>query len=153
MPKKKSQRSNAPARRSSLNQADYEALSEFRYQIRCFLEFSQNEARAAGLTPRQHQALLALKGFPKNRLITIGDLAGRLRIRHHSAAELVDRLSEAGLVARGHDPNDQRRVALTLTARAEEYLAGLSAVHLEELKKIKPVLDKILLLIKDDTQR
>jgi DNA-binding MarR family transcriptional regulator len=152
MPKKKSQRSNAPARRSSLNQADYEALSEFRYQIRCFLEFSQNEARAAGLTPRQHQALLALKGFPENRLITIGDLAGRLRIRHHSAAELVDRLSEAGLVARGHDPNDQRRVALTLTARAEEYLAGLSAVHLEELKKIKPVLDKILLLIKDDTQ-
>jgi DNA-binding MarR family transcriptional regulator len=151
MPKKKSQRSNAPARRSSLNQADYEALSEFRYQIRCFLEFSQNEARAAGLTPRQHQALLALKGFPENRLITIGDLAGRLRIRHHSAAELVDRLSEAGLVARGHDPNDQRRVALILTARAEEYLAGLSAVHLEELKKIKPVLDKILLLIKDDT--
>jgi DNA-binding MarR family transcriptional regulator len=152
MPKKKSQRSNAP-RRSSLDQADYEALSEFRYQIRCFLEFSQNEARAAGLTPRQHQALLALKGFPKNRLITIGDLAERLRIRHHSAAELVDRLSEARLVARGHDPNDQRRVALTLTARAEEYLAGLSAVHLEELKKIKPVLDKILFLIKDDTER
>lgn len=140
---KKNPKKSTAARRSNLSQADYEVLSEFRYQIRCFLEFSQNAAKAAGLTPRQHQALLALKGFPKNRLITIGDLAERLRIRHHSAAELVDRLSEARLVTRGHDPEDQRRVVLTLTARAEEYLAGLSAVHLKELKKIKPVFDKI----------
>lgn len=152
MAQRKSKRS-ITAHRSSLTQADYEILSEFRYQIRCFLEFSQNAACAVGLTPRQHQALLALKGFPKDRLITIGDLAERLRIRHHSAAELVDRLSEARLVTRGHDPDDQRRVSLTLTARAEQYLARLSAVHLGELKKIKPILDKILFLIKDDTEK
>lgn len=153
MAKRKSKKSTAAARRPDLSRADYETLSEFRYQIRCFLEFSQNAARATGLTPRQHQALLTLKGFPANRLITIGDLAERLRIRHHSAAELVDRLSEARLVTRGQDPDDQRRVILRLTARAEEYLAGLSAVHLEELKKIRPVLEKILSRLKIDMEK
>src|ERR1700731_5384485 len=82
------------------SQADYGALSEFRYLIRCFLQFSQNAARAVGLTPRQHQALLAIKGFPVGHAVRVGDLAERLRICHHSAVELVDRLSEAGLVRR-----------------------------------------------------
>ena len=119
------------------SQADYEALSEFRYQIRCFLEFSQNAAHAVGLTPRQHQALLTIKGFP------IGH-AERLRIRHHSAVELADRLSEAGLVRRIPDANDQRRVLLSLTDLADGYLAELSAVHLDELSRIKPILNRML---------
>ncbi|HUB65388.1 MAG TPA: helix-turn-helix domain-containing protein [Methylocella sp.] len=126
------------------SQANYEALSEFRYLIRCFLEFSQNAARAIGLTPRQHQALLAIKGFPIGQAVTIGDLAERLRIRHHSAVELVDRLSEAGLVRRTPDANDQRRVLLSLTDLADGYLAELSAVHLDELTRIEPILKKVL---------
>ena len=124
--------------------ADYQALSEFRHLIRCFLEFSQKAAQGVGLTPRQHQALLAIKGFPGGGAVTVGDLAQRLRIRHHTAVELVDRLTESGLVRRIHDPEDHRRVFLTLTELADGHLADLSAVHLDELARIEPLLKGVL---------
>ena len=124
--------------------ADYEVLSEFRYLIRRFLEFSEDAAQAAGLTPRQHQALLAIRGFAAGQSITIGNLAERLRIRHHSAVELVDRLVAAGLVLRAHDAGDHRRVLLSLTRRADDCLAALSATHLDELARLEPSLKKIL---------
>ena len=133
-----------PARKRRPTQAEYEALSQFRYLIRCFLEFSQNVAQAAGLTPRQHQALLAIKGNPGGEAITVGHLAERLRIRHHTAVELVDRLSEAGLVDRIVDPGDQRRVRLGLTEVAAGHLADLSAAHLDELSRIEPLLRQVL---------
>lgn len=127
-----------------ITQADYEALSEFRYLLRCFLEFSEKEARGVGLQPRQHQALLAIKGFSREGSVTIGYLAERLKVRHHSAVELVNRLSEAGLVVRQQDKEDQRRVILHLTERAEAHLAGLSAAHLDELTRMEPMLTRIL---------
>jgi len=130
--------------RPAISQADYQRLSEFRYLIRRFLEFSQVQANDAGLTPRQHQALLAIKGFPGGGPVTVGDLAERLRIRHHSAVELVDRLSEAGLVIRDQDKDDQRRVLLRLTEHAEDRLAELSAAHLDELARIEPMLQRLL---------
>jgi len=126
------------------SQADYEALSQFRYLIRCFLEFSQEAAKAEGLTPRQHQALLAIRGYPGGGPVEIGDLAERLRLRHHTTVELVDRLSEARLVERVLDPNDQRRVLLKLTDLAAEHLAKLSAAHLDELSRIEPLLKQVL---------
>jgi DNA-binding MarR family transcriptional regulator len=125
-------------------QADYEALSEFRYLIRRFLEFSEDAADAVGVTPRQHQALLAIKGFPAGQPVTVGDLAERLRIRHHSAVELVNRLADAGLVQRTPDAANQRRVLLSLTDAAERDLAALSAVHLDELARLGPILKSIL---------
>ena len=130
--------------RPAIELADYQRLSEFRYLIRCFLEFSQVQAHDAGLTPRQHQALLAIKGYPGGGPVTVGDLAERLRIRHHSAVELVDRLSEAGLVIRDQDKDDQRRVLLRLTEHAEDRLAELSAAHLDELARIEPMLQRLL---------
>jgi DNA-binding MarR family transcriptional regulator len=126
------------------SQEDYEALSDFRYSIRCFLEFSENAARGAGLTPQQHQALLTVKGFPPQTAVTIGDLAERLRIRHNSAVELVDRLVDAHLLERSHDPLDSRRVLLHLGEAANRVLASLSAVHLDELSRLRPVLKGIL---------
>lgn len=123
---------------------DYRTLSDLRYLIRRFLEFSQTAARGAGLTTRQHQALLAIKGFKRDDNPTIGDLAERLRIQHHSAVELADRLAEAGLITRSHDPHDRRRVLLGLTDAAEEHLASLSAIHLEELHRLRPALQEIL---------
>lgn len=135
---------NALPKSERPSQADYEALSEFRYMIRCFLEFSQNAAREAGLTSGQHQALLAIRGFRADRAITVGELAERLRIRHHSAVELVDRLFNAGLVTRSSDISDQRRVLLSLTDLAEEHLAALSAIHMDELSRLGPSLKKIL---------
>lgn len=125
-------------------QADYTALAEFRYVLRCFLEFSENAAKEVGLTPRQHQALLAIKGYGRGKPISVGDLAERLRIRHHSAVELANRLSDGGLVVRSQDEEDQRRVLLSLTVRAEEHLAELSAAHLDELARIEPMLRRVL---------
>jgi DNA-binding MarR family transcriptional regulator len=141
---KKPAKKGSAGRKRRPSQADYEALSQFRYLIRCFLEFSQNAARADGLTPRQHQALLAIRGYPDGKPVAIGDLAERLRIRHHTTVELVDRLSEAGLVERVIDPDDQRRVLLGLTNLADRHLVGLSAAHLDELSRIKPLLRQVL---------
>jgi DNA-binding MarR family transcriptional regulator len=125
-------------------QHDYEMLAEFRYLIRRFLTFSQEAARQAGLSPRHHQALLAIKGFPGDDAPTIGDLAERLCIRHHSAVELVDRLTGAGLIERRHDEHDRRRVFMKLTPLAEQQLARLSGPHLEELHRLRPALFAIL---------
>src|SRR5690348_2760930 len=133
----------APERRPPDREV-YRTLAEFRYLMRRFLGFSQAAALAAQLTARQHQALLAIKGFSAEGLPTVGDLAERLCIRHHSAVELVDRLAEAGLIERGHDPHDRRRVLLGLTATAEQRLADLAAVHLDELQRLRPALIEIL---------
>src|SRR5881409_2559150 len=89
--------------------ADYQALAEFRYQIRRFLRFSEQMARAAGIEPQQHQLLLAVKGLPEGRRAIIGELADRLQLQHHSVVELVDRLEERGFVQRNRDEGDQRR--------------------------------------------
>ena len=129
---------------SGLTQEDYTTLAEFRYLLRCFLEFSENEAKAAGLTPRHHQALLVIKGYGRGKPITVGDLAERLKIRHNTAVELANRLAEGGLVERIHDGLDQRRVLLRLTNVAERRLAALSSAHLDELSRIKPVLKQLL---------
>jgi DNA-binding MarR family transcriptional regulator len=130
--------------RVSLTRRDYEILSGFRYLLQHFLGFSQAAAAREGLASRQHQALLAIKGFPGGDQVTIHDLADRLCIRHHSAVELVDRLDESGLVVRRHDPADRRRVLLGLTGTAEQRLADLSAIHLEELQRLRPALLQIL---------
>lgn len=141
-------RATSPRKRHSpalhLDREDYRTLADFRYLIRRFLEFSQTEARRAGLTPRHHQALLAIKGFPGDDHPTIGDLAERLRIRHHSAVALVDRLAEAGLIRRLSDAQDRRRVLVELTDAAERHLADLSAIHLEELNSMRDALLEIL---------
>jgi DNA-binding MarR family transcriptional regulator len=131
-------------REARLDRDAYCTLADFRYLIRRFLTFSQEAARHAGLSPRHHQALLAIKGFAGEEAPTIGDLAERLCIRHHSAVELVDRLAEAGLIERLHDAHDRRRVFLLLTAVAEQRLASLSAAHLEELHRLRPALLAIL---------
>ncbi len=131
-------------RHPNLTPADYTALAEFRYLIRSFMDFSETEAKAVGLTSRQHQALLVIKGYGKGQPITVGDLAARLRIRHHSAVELANRLCEGELIVRTQDSEDQRRVLLHLTPRSEGYLARLSAAHLDELSRIRPTLERIL---------
>jgi DNA-binding MarR family transcriptional regulator len=137
-------RANPPLQ---VERQDYVILSEFRYLLHRFLAFSQTAAQQAGLTARQHQALLAIKGFPGGDPVTVHDLAERLCIQHHSAVELIDRLHEGGLVVRHHDPADRRRVRLQLTEVAEAHLAGLSAIHLEELRRLRPALLSILAVI------
>lgn len=130
-----------------LSQHDYEVLAHFRFLLRSFLAFSEAAARQAGLTPQQHQALLAVRGHPGGACCSVGDLAQFLGIRHHSAVGLADRLAKAGLLRRKADPRDGRRVTLALTARASRSLAALSAIHRDELRRLsadlKPLLDRV----------
>ncbi len=123
---------------NSISITDYEALAEFRYQIRRFLRFSEHAARAAGLEPQQHQLLLALKGLPEGRKATIGELAERLQLQHHSTVELIDRLMKRNLVERHRDEEDQRRVLVSLTPQGEDVLHNLSRAMLTELRSIGP---------------
>lgn len=118
----------------------YRALAEFRHQIRLFLHFSDEAAREAGIEPQQHQLLLAIKGIPIGAQPTIGRIAERLQIRHHSAVELVDRLTEHGAIARETNPDDGREVRLRLTRAGERLLRKLSIAHHNELGKAGPAL-------------
>jgi DNA-binding MarR family transcriptional regulator len=127
-----------------LTKAEYETLADFRYQLRRFRSFSQSAARTGGLTSRQHQALLSIIGQPGREVATIGELADRLLIRHHSAVELTDRLVALDLVHRDHDRDDKRKVLISLTPRARKLLARMSALHLEELRRLGPQLAQLL---------
>jgi DNA-binding MarR family transcriptional regulator len=127
-----------------LSKAEYEALAAFRHALRRFAAFSAEAARAAGLTPQQHQALLAIKGAPGCERLTVGEIAAHLLIRPHSAVELVDRLAELGYVVREGDPNDHRRVLVALTPKAGQVLQALSAAHVRELASIRPLLLDLL---------
>lgn len=132
------------AARPRLSAADYALLAEFRCALRRFIAFSEDAAHGIGLAPQQHQALLAIKGAAGRDGLYVGEIADRLLIRPHSAAELAGRLVRMGLVARMADPDDGRKVRLVLTGHAEELLEELSAVHLEELRAIRPLLTRLL---------
>ncbi len=138
-----------------LRDADYRCLAEVRHLIRRFMEFSERQARAAGLEPRQHQVLLAIRGAAGGRAATIGDLAGRLLLRHHSTVELVDRLEEGGLVARRRGALDRRQVFVQLSARGSRVLDRLSRIHLAELRSSGPALARALaeLLAPDEEEK
>jgi DNA-binding MarR family transcriptional regulator len=123
-----------------LDSTEYRKLEEFRFQIRRFLSFSEAAARASGIEPQQHQALLALKGMPEACPLTIGHLADRLLLKHHSAVGLVDRLQTLGLITREPSPDDARQVLLRLTAKGERILHRLSLTHHKELEEAGPKL-------------
>lgn len=134
--------------------SDYELLADFRYALRKFAAFSEDAAAALDLMPQQHQALLAIKGArasaPTRRGLYVGEIAERLLIRPHTAAELVNRLVRLDLVSRESDPDDGRRVEVVLTAKAERLLENLSASHLEELRAMRPLLKRLLARMGDE---
>ncbi len=127
-----------------LRKDDYVALASFRYALRQFLRFSEDAAAQSGLSTQQHQALLAIRGFPGSDWVTVGQLAERLQIRHHSAVGLIDRLAESGLVVRGPHPEDGRKVSIRLTAGSEAILETLSTAHRAELRRTGPDLVALL---------
>ena len=113
---------------------DYQALADFRFEIRRFLNFSERLVHAAGIEPQQHQALLAIKGLPAHSVATVRVLAERLLIQHHSAVELVNRLEAGGYVRRERAQDDRREVLLALTAKGEKVLAELALHHHDALR-------------------
>ena len=128
---------------NELSRERYRALAEFRYQLRRFLRFSEEAARAAGLEPQQHQLLLAIKGSDAEAL-TIGEIAERLQVQHHSAVELVARAVARGLVRRERGLEDRRQVIVRLAPTGEQALRELSAAHHQELLSAAPELIRIL---------
>jgi DNA-binding MarR family transcriptional regulator len=119
---------------------DYRRLLELRTGLRRFLRWSEQQAEAAGVTPAQHQLLLAIRGHRDPRGPTIGDVAGYLLLRHHSVVGLVNRAESAGLIRRGADPDNRSVVRLALTKRGSEQLEALSELHLDELAHLAPTM-------------
>jgi DNA-binding MarR family transcriptional regulator len=119
---------------------DYRRLLELRTGLRRFLRWSERRAEEAGLTPAQHQLLLAIRGHPDPRGPTIGDVADSLLLRHHSAVGLIDRAEAAGLVVRGPDPDNPSAVRLRLTEQGSRRLEALSELHLAELEHLAPTM-------------
>ena len=137
-----------------LSLAGYRALAEFRYQIRRFLHFSEEQVRGLGLEPQQHQLLLTIKGLPPEARATIGELASRLQLKHHSVVELVNRLESRRYVVRSTSKRDRRQVMVRLTASGSSILRRLSLAHHEELEKAGPALAQALRsLMKQARQR
>jgi DNA-binding MarR family transcriptional regulator len=119
---------------------DYQALAEFRHQIRKFLYFSGQAVETSGLELGQYQLMLAIKGIPEGLRPRIRELADRMYIQHHSAVELVNRLESRGYVRRDKTPDDRREVLLALTPRGERVLEELARHHHDELRTAGPAL-------------
>jgi len=127
-----------------MKEPEYRILAEFRQNLRKFLHFSQEAARDAGIEAQQYQMMLAIKGLPADVRPTIGELAKRMYIQHHSCVGLVDRLAERGLVKRVRDPDDRRRIIVRLTSRGESTLRKLYKTHAAELRRLAPELIETL---------
>ena len=123
---------------------DFVNLLAFRTSLRRFQHWSERQARAAGLTHVQHQLLVAIKGHPGESPPTVGDLAGYLLLRHHSAVELVDRAEAAGFVRRRPDPVDARVVRVVLTPEGDDRLTELTPAHLSELHNLAAILNRLV---------
>ncbi len=133
---------------NSLSPEDYEALAELRYLGRKFLRFSKDLLRAkVGLNPEQYEALLAIKAFPGKRL-TISQLSERLQVKHHSAVNIADRLSERKLIRRQAGEQDRRERHLELTDKGEKLIEELATVHYTELSNRREEMIKALRRLK-----
>jgi DNA-binding MarR family transcriptional regulator len=117
----------------SLKKRDFEALSDFRYQLRRFLRFSEEIVHDEGITPLQYLLLLHIKGFPGREWATVGELAERLQSQHHGTVALVSRCERLGLVKRKASAEDRRQVEIHLTAKGERSLERLARLHRAEL--------------------
>lgn len=125
---------------SSVTPEEYRALAEFRYGLRKFLRFSEAAAREHGITPQQHQLLLAIKGMAGRDYATVSELAERLQLLQHSVVGIIDRSEQAGLVSRRDHQDDLRVTEVHLTPLGEEVLEALTVAHREELQRSRDFL-------------
>lgn len=132
------------------SKSDYEVLANFRYRLRRFLRFGEDAARQHGITPQQHQLLLAIKGYPGREWATLSELADRLQLRHHSVVGIVDRTVRAGLVTRTADARDRRMVDVRLTPAGEHVLDELTVAHRDELQRMSATFKALLAVLGED---
>lgn len=120
-----------------LSDKEYQRLASFRHALRLFMRFSENASRAEGLTPNQHQLLLAVRGWSELGEPSISQVAERLQLKLHSTGELVQRAASAGLLTLENDPSDHRRQLVRLTDLGMNKLRALSVLHRDELKRFR----------------
>jgi DNA-binding MarR family transcriptional regulator len=128
----------------NLSSREYRALAELRYQVRLFLAFREQTARAMGLEPQQYQVLLAIKGATSDVEVTVGLLAERMLVRPHTAVEMLDRLAKRGMVVRSRHKTDHRKMLIRLTAKGERALHALALASRDELQNSGPALVRAL---------
>jgi len=148
-PRKRKLHSSARTTKSAATRGtvDYKALAEFRHQLRIFLAYSEANARKASLTSQQYQALLAVKGLAGESPMHVGELARLLLIKHHTAGELVARMTQRGLLRREVDARDHRRVLVTLTRKGADRLEKVATLNFKHLGGASSTFAKILKLI------
>lgn len=122
-----------------MNKSEFEALSDFRYQLRRFMRFSEQVTRKNGTTHLQYLLLLHIRGFPGRDWATVGELAERLQAHHHGAVSLISRCEKVGLVTRKQGEADRREVQVHLTAKGEKLVEKLAGLHRDELLKLQGV--------------
>jgi DNA-binding MarR family transcriptional regulator len=122
----------------------YVVQAAFRFALRQFLRFSETAARTVGLTPQQYQGLLAIHGFPDRDQVSVGELAERLQLHHHSTVGLIDRLVAKGLAAREKSTIDRRQVMVRLTPQGIRIVERVSAANRGELRRLRPQLTQLL---------
>ncbi len=131
--------------RELVSPAQYRALAEFRYGLRKFVRFSESAARAQGITPQQHQLLLAIKGgFSDHEWAAVSELAERLQLQQHSVVGIIDRSVQAGLVARVGHQEDHRVTEVHLTPKGEAILETLTVAHREELRRMRNFVSSVM---------
>ncbi len=135
-----------------MTSSEFRSLAEFRYQIRIFLNGSEEAARNASLEPQQYLLLLALRGLPLGREASIRELAERMQLRHHSVVELADRLERRQFLRRERSRSDRRQVILHLTPRGEKILTRLAKQRIAELRTAAPALVRALTALIRSTQ-
>ncbi len=129
---------------SDLSDRDYTRLAKFRHALRHFMRFSEEAARLEGLTPNQHQLLLAVRGWPNDGAPTISEIAEQLQLKVHSTVELARRAEASGLITLEPDPEDHRRQLVVLTDTGREKLKALTVMHRDELKRFRLHLSDLL---------
>ena len=144
-------RGSVPSR-GAVSAGELNALVHFRYEIRRFLRFSEDAARAAGLEPQQYVLMLAIRGLTGDQAPTIGAIADQLQIQHHSAVELIDRSVERGLVRRIRNDGDRRQVLVELTAKGDRLLRDLAAHHRDQLSQAAPALVESLTTLMESVE-
>ncbi|MES2360325.1 MAG: helix-turn-helix domain-containing protein [Pseudomonadota bacterium] len=123
-----------------MTKTDFEAMAEFRYQLRRFLRFSEEVTHENGITPLQYQLMLQLRGFPGREWATVAELAERLQAKHHGVVALVSRCEALGLVERRASQTDLRRVEIHLTTKGDGVIGGLARLHQVELQSLQDLL-------------
>lgn len=123
-----------------MSKREFETLSNFRYQLRRFIHWSEDLTRRAGVTNLQYLLMLHVRGFAGREWATITELAERLQSKHHGVVALVTRCEKLGFVKRRPGRSDGREVEIHLTEKGERAVERLARAHREELLRLQGIL-------------